>query len=176
MLFEAKIRSVGTFSDITACQDIFPYASLDDIHAILNSRKLIRWYKHNYKVINMLAITAPTFALTLFNVMPGTLIYQYLTSSTAISFSSIPATVPGIVNVVGAGTTVPTSFFGGKGAILLHMLVVGFFTLVVSSFLKFTGRGDLIPLVAFVGGGIILYEVIGLFNDIYGAIKTLINM
>ena len=56
------------------------------------------------------------------------------------------------------------------------MLVVGFFTLVVSSFLKFTGRGDVIPLVAFVGGGIILYEVIGLFNDIYAACKTLLSV
>nr|WP_245204226.1 SpoIIIAC/SpoIIIAD family protein [Ammoniphilus resinae] len=56
------------------------------------------------------------------------------------------------------------------------MLIVGFLTLLVTTFLKFTGRGDLAPLVVFVGGGIILYEVIGLFNAIYKAIATFLQV
>lgn len=66
-------------------------------------------------------------------------------------------------------------FFSGHGVILLHMLIYGFLTLLISTFLKFTGRGDLVPLVVFVGGAVILYEVIGLFNDIYKAVAGFLN-
>ena len=71
---------------------------------------------------------------------------------------------------------VATGFFKGQGAILLHMLIVGFLTLVITTFLKFTGRGDLGPLVVFVGGGIILYETLGLFQLIYQGIVNFFNM
>lgn len=68
------------------------------------------------------------------------------------------------------------SFFDGHGVILLHMLIVGFLTLVVTTFLKFTGRGDLAPLVIFVGGGVILYETIELFQALYDGIVRFFNM
>ena len=113
-------------------------------------------------MINAIALVVPGLTIMTINtLLPGSFLYTILNPP---------------VLAVATGTVVQTSFFGGKGAILLHMLVVGFFTLVVSSFLKFTGRGDIIPLVAFVGGGIILYEVIGLFNDIYAATKMLLSV
>lgn len=68
------------------------------------------------------------------------------------------------------------SFFEGHGVILLHMLVVGFLTLVVTTFLKFTGRGDLGPLVVFIGGAIILYETLELFQALYNGIVNFFNM
>ncbi len=68
------------------------------------------------------------------------------------------------------------SFFEGHGVILLHMLIIGFLTLVVTTFLKFTGRGDLAPLVMFIGGGVILYEVLELFQALYNGIVNFFNM
>jgi hypothetical protein len=56
------------------------------------------------------------------------------------------------------------------------MLIIGFVTLVVSTFLKFTGRGDLIPLVMFVGGAVILKECLGLFHSIYRDVSTFLNL
>lgn len=67
-------------------------------------------------------------------------------------------------------------FFDGYGRILLHMLVSGFLGMVVCAFLKFTGRGDVVPLVAFVCGGVILYEVMGLFQAIYARASVFLNM
>lgn len=66
-------------------------------------------------------------------------------------------------------------FFAGQGVILLHILIVGFLTLLVTTFLKFTGRGDLAPLVVFIGGGVILHETIGLFNSIYRDVATFLH-
>lgn len=68
------------------------------------------------------------------------------------------------------------TFFSGHGVILLHMLIIGFLTLCVTTFLKFTGRGDLAPLVMFVGGAVILYECMELFNDIYKGVEAFFNM
>ncbi len=68
------------------------------------------------------------------------------------------------------------SLMDGHGVILLNMLILGFITLLVTTFLKFTGRGDIVPLVAFVSGGIILYQVMGLFNDIYSGIAGFLRM
>lgn len=161
-----KMVKGGTYEEIQMVRSYFDNTSMQDIHALLGTRRFSRWYADNRKVIKKLAIVTPIFALALHG----------LTGELALTLFADPAMVASTLAPPAKGAVVQTSFFGGKGAILLHMLVAGFFTLVVSSFLKFTGRGDLIPLVAFVGGGIILYEVIGLFNDIYLAIKTMLSM
>ena len=156
-----KVHVIGKLSEIYECKTNFPKLKYSDMNLLLNSRKFTHWYKSNQRVINFLALAAPSITINILNAtIPSNTLFEMINPSMAVS----------------TGTVVQTSFWGGKGAILLHMLVVGFFTLVVSSFLKFTGRGDFIPLVAFVGGGIILYEVIGLFNDIYGAVKTLLSV
>lgn len=151
------MRTIGTISEINACKKMFPKAKLEDISAILNSRHFTRWYKKNHQIINTIAFTIPAFTMTLFGITPGSPLFSLLN--------------PAVTAEAGTG-----SFFQGQGAVLLHMLVVGFITLVLSSFLKFTGRGDFIPLVAFVAGGVILIEVINLFNSIYGAVRTLLSM
>lgn len=123
-----------------------------------SNRKFLRWYKRHEKVINSSAFLIPVLTIAAINVLlPGTALFTVFNPAFPVS-------------------TVPVNLLGEKGAILLHMMVIGFVTLVVSSFLKFTGRGDFIPLVMFVGGGIILYEVIGLFRDIYTGIATMLNM
>jgi len=154
-----KIQTIGKLSKVMDYQRLFPKLSYGDIEVLLNGRSFVRWYKRNQKVIDRLAVVAPVIAYaTISALLPGTALFTLLNPSVATA------------------TIVQQSFFGGKGAILLHMLVVGFFTLVVSTFMKFTGRGDMIPLVMFVGGAIILYEVIGLFNDIYSATKALMSV
>jgi len=136
--------------------------TLDDIDDILNGRSFTRWYKRNKKVVNTLALAAPAVAFTIFGVSPAML--------SALLFKSSAVAIP--VAAQGA----QYSFWAGHGKILLDMLIVGFVTLVVTTFLKFTGRGDLAPLVVFVGGGIILYEVIGLFSAIYKAVATFFQL
>lgn len=158
-----KVHVIGKLSEVIECQNTFPKFKYSDIDILLNSRKFIRWYKHNARVINACALATPIVALSALNaVAPGFTLYNIVN--------------PPAVAVATGGTVVKANFLGDKGAILLHMLIIGFVTLIVSSFLKFTGRGDFIPLVMFVTGGIILYEVIGLFRDIYTGIATMLNM
>jgi hypothetical protein len=90
--------------------------------------------------------------------------------STLMSSEAVP------VFADGAPKPSEVSFFHGHGVILLHMLTVGFVTLVVTTFLKFTGRGEIVPLVVFVSGGVVLYEVLQLFKDIYREVATFLNM
>lgn len=141
-----------------------PLMKWRDIDTVAKSRKFIRWYLRNKKVVNTLAVLTPAFTLTLFDLSPAM-------SHTLLTHSS--DAIPVMASEV---HTPPPSFFSGHGVILLHMLLLGFITLVVTTFLKFTGRGDLAPLVVFVGGGVILYEVIGLFKDIYQEVATFLNM
>jgi len=144
----SKVQVIGKLSE------------LKYLHSELlpNNRKFIRWYKKHEKIVNTSVLLAPSLAIAAINVLlPGTALFTIFNPAFAVS-------------------TVPVNLLGEKGAILLHMMVIGFVTLVVSSFLKFTGRGDFIPLVMFVGGGIILYEVIGLFRDIYTGIATMLSM
>lgn len=157
-----RCEVIGKFSEVCAVRSFGPEMDLDQINSVLNGRTFKRWYKRNRKIVNTLALMAPGLALALFGVSPASPLFSLF----------LPAAMP----VMAAGQSVPTSFFAGHGAILLHMLVAGFLTLVVTTFLKFTGRGDLIPLVVFVGGGVILYEVMGLYTDIYNAVKVMFTM
>lgn len=152
----SEIKVVGKWSEVEMLRAVAPELSWYEYEQILNGRSFARWYAKNKKAVNAIAMATPAFAMTLFGVSPAFLFGTLLP----------PVAIP-----VAGG-----SFFSGHGVILLHMLIVGFLTLVVSSFLKFTGRGDLIPLVAFVGGGVILYEVLGLFKDIYHGIATFLKM
>jgi hypothetical protein len=175
-----KLRNRGAIDEILECRTLFPDNTIAGASAILGSRQFIRWYTNNKKVATAVIVATPLFALTAFG-LHGSLGLSIL----AQPIPSFPGTVEHVVPAfpmavttlapVGLATS-NVSFFSGNGVILLHIMLVGFFTLIVSSFLKFTGRGDMIPLVAFIGGAIILKEVIGLFNQIYGAIRTLINM
>jgi hypothetical protein len=160
-----NLISKCTIKDVEDCRECFPYADIPAVKSILASREFIRWYKKTAKTA---AVIAPVFMLTLFNILPGSIAFDWLLRP-SVAYSAD-------AEAVATMAAADTGFFAGKGVILIHMLVVGFFTLVVSSFLKFTGRGDLIPLVMFVGGGAILYEVIGLFSSLYGSIRALLNM
>lgn len=150
-----------------------------DYEGTLRSRKFTRWYKRNKKTINTLVLTAPAFAFTLFHM--DAQVFEYLRKDATMyvlaanEYYTPPPTNQGDLIPVN-GTGVGQSFFQTHGVILLHMLIMGFLTLVVTTFLKFTGRGDLIPLIAFVGGGAILYEVLGLFMDIYQAILKFLSL
>lgn len=150
-----EYKVIGKWSQIQALRNVAPELSWYEYEQILEGRSFARWYARNRKAVNALALTVPAFTMSLFGVSPmffvGTLLPQI----------AIP---------------VAGSFFSGHGVILLHMLIIGFLTMVVSTFLKFTGRGDLIPLVAFIGGGVILYETMQLFNDIYKGIATFFKM
>lgn len=180
-----KLKKNGTVDDIMECTKLFPKAEISDVNTILGSRRFIRWCMNNKKVIAALTIATPAFAFTMYKLVPGSFALEVLNAGKrAVDTSTVDLFSRTGSNVIAGDGAVSTfaaaaaggGFFAGKGVILLHMLVCGFFTLVVSSFLKFTGRGDLIPLVAFVGGAAILYEVIGLFTDIYSAIATMLNM
>lgn len=127
-------------------------ATLSALHPSFVSSNVIThglgvWCEKNKKIVKKIVKAVPLVTFTLFK--------------PAVTFA--------------AGTAGAFGFFDGHGVILLHMLIYGFLTLLISTFLKFTGRGDLVPLVVFVGGAVILYEVIGLFNDIYNAVKTFLN-
>lgn len=151
----AKIKSLGTFSELNALRKVAPDCSWDEYEEMMNGRSFTRWYRKNKKVMDRLAFSTPAFLMTAFKVSPMFLL------GTVFPPLAIPV----------AGT-----FFSGHGVILLHMLIVGFLTLVVTTFLKFTGRGDLAPLVMFVGGGVILYECMQLFSDIYHGVETFFKM
>lgn len=150
-----SVKTVGRFRDIIALQRVAPELNWYEYEAILEGRSFSRWYAKNKKAVNAVAMAVPAFTMTLFGVSPMFLF------GTLLPHIAIPAS---------------GSFFSGHGVILLHMLIVGFLTLVVTTFLKFTGRGDLAPLVMFVGGGVILYETLGLFQAIYNGVATFFNM
>jgi len=159
-----KLGRRGVVDDIVTCKTVFPTASTEDISAIVNSRHFIRWFMNNKKITAAIMIGVPAFSFGLFKLHPGEFL-QKIVAYNKYGGDAIE------VYAEGGG-----NFFSGQGAILLHMLIIGFITLVVCSFLKFTGRGDFIPLVSFVGGAIILKEVIGLFTTIYQSISTMLNM
>lgn len=142
--------------------------NLRDIQTVAKTRRFTQWYLRNNKIVNVCAFFAPTAAFTLFNISP-----EFL--HTLFSFSPSPEAVPAMAPPAHNGMP-SKDFFSGHGVILLHMLVLGFVTLVITTFLKFTGRGDLAPLVVFVGGGVILYEVLGLFKALYQEIETFLQM
>lgn len=144
-----KMEVLGTLSEVSA----FERAGVP--MELIGSRKFTRWYNKHKKKIGLLASVAVFLTMKVLKVSP------YFMAGILLPQLAIP--------VAGA-------FFDGHGVILLHMLIIGFLTLVVSTFLKFTGRGDLIPLVAFVGGAIILYECMQLFSDIYKGVQTFFNM
>jgi len=150
-----ETKVLGTFSEVSTMMKIMPGMSFDEYEKLVEGRPFSRWYRKNKKVIDMLLLTTPGFAMKLFHISPIFLFGTLLP----------PLAVP-----------VAGTFFSGHGVILLHMLIVGFLTLVVTSFLKFTGRGDLAPLVVFVGGGVILYECMQLFYDIYHGVETFFKM
>jgi hypothetical protein len=150
-----QIKTVGTFREIATLERMCPELNWFEYEQLIEGRSFTRWYVKNRKVINKLALATPAFAMTVFKVSPMFLLGTLLP----------PIAIP-----------VAGSFFAGHGVILLHMLIIGFLTLVVTTFLKFTGRGDLAPLVMFVGGGVILYETLGLFKAIYTSVATFFNM
>lgn len=140
---------VGTFSEVNMLRK--SGISLE----LVEGRRFTRWYKRNKKVVGILTSVAVFILMKALHVTP------YFLCGILLPQLAIPV----------AGT-----FFSGHGVILLHMLIIGFLTLVVTTFLKFTGRGDLAPLVMFVGGAVILYECMQLFNDIYKGVQTFFNM
>lgn len=150
-----SVRTVGRFRDILALERVAPELNWYEYEQILEGRSFTRWYAKNKKAVHAIAMAVPAFTMTMFGVSPMFLFGSLLP----------PLAIP-------AGA----SFFNGHGVILLHMLIVGFLTLVVTTFLKFTGRGDLAPLVMFVGGGVILYETLGLFKAIYNGVATFFSM
>lgn len=153
---------IGTFSQVNALRKLEPSLGIGEIADLMEGRSFRRWYGKNKKVINKLAVAAPLVAMGLFGFTPG-------------GFLTLASCVPVVGGMVATAST-GYSFWNGNGALLLHMLVVGFVTLVITTFLKFTGRGDLVPLVVFVGGAIILYEVLGLFKLIYTAVAGFFQM
>lgn len=144
-----KIEVVGTFSEVNTLRKAGIPVEL------IESRKFTRWYRKHKKKVGALASVAVFGLMKFLNVSP------FFLCGILLPQLAIPV----------AGT-----FFSGHGVILLHMLIVGFLTLVVTTFLKFTGRGDLAPLVMFVGGAVILYECMQLFHDIYKGVETFFNM
>lgn len=163
---EKGYKVVGSFSDVHLLRKLEPQLTVFELEHVLEGRAFTRWYLKNKKVVNMLAMAVPAFTMTMFGIEP----FSFL----QLAGHAVTAFAPegGVVATAAQGY----SFWAGHGAILLHMLIVGFVTLVVTTFLKFTGRGDLAPLVVFVGGGIILYEVLGLFKAIYSGIATFFQM
>ena len=151
-------RVVGSFREVAALRKLNPDVTLSHIDKAINGGAFKRWYRQNKKVIHTLAIAAPSFAFSLFGITPDITSFLFFNQA-------VPAFAPE-----------GYSFWKGHGRILLDMLIVGFVTLVVTTFLRFTGRGELAPLVMFVGGGIILYEVIGLFKDIYKAVASFFQL
>ena len=151
-----KTYVVGTLRDACTLRKMAPGVPLDRYEDVLQGRSFTRWYRRHRKVVPALAVTVPAFAMQLFGVSPSFLL----------------GLLPPIAIPAAAGAT----FFSGHGVILLHMLIIGFLTLVVTTFMKFTGRGDLVPLIAFVGGGVILYECMQLFNDIYKGVEAFFSM
>lgn len=145
---------VGTFSQIRALTCAAPELNLFEYEQILEGRPFSRWYAKNRKLVNTIAAASTYAFMTAVKVSPLFLFGTILP----------PIAIP------------VSTFFSGHGVILLHMLIIGFLTMVVTTFLKFTGRGDLAPLVMFVGGAVILYECMGLFNDIYKGVQVFFNM
>lgn len=154
---------ICTFSEAATLLSTSPSLSPTDIATVYSTRRFARFVSRYAKPLTLLARCAPIVALTFFH--PSFVHAAAAGAAVAVASSAGAPGAPG----EGEGAF---GFFQGHGAILLHMLIVGFLTLLVTTFLKFTGRGDLAPLVVFVGGGVILYEVIQLFNDIYHAVKT----
>jgi hypothetical protein len=144
-----KIEVVGTFSEVNMLRK----AGLP--LELIEGRRFTRWYRKHKKLVSALA------GIAIFGTMKALKVSPFFLCGVVLPQLAIPV----------AGT-----FFSGHGVILLHMLIVGFLTLVVTTFLKFTGRGDLAPLVMFVGGAVILYECMQLFHDIYKGVETFFNM
>jgi hypothetical protein len=157
---------IGSWENIAMLRKFEPTLSLAEIELVLQGRTFTRWYRRNKKTVNALALVTPVFAMSMFGISPGIL--------PALLFGkAVPAGMASVTAMAAAGSG---DFWSGHMGILLHMLVLGFVTLVITTFLKFTGRGDLAPLVVFVGGGAILYEVIGMFKDIYNAVAMFFQM
>lgn len=149
---------IGKLSDVCLLRKWEPHLGLPEYEQILNGRSFARWYTKNRRMVNMLALSAPALALHLFGVSPAFLL-------PLLKGSAVPAST----GAVG-------SLFSGDGVILLHFLLIGFVTLIVTTFLKFTGRGDIAPLVVFVAGGVITLEVFQLFTHIYQGVKVFLSM
>lgn len=109
-----NIVTVGRLRELHLLEKIAPDLSWHDFEQVLQGRRFNRWYAKNKKAVDMLSLAAPVFTMTLFNVPPTFLLGNL----------AIPA----------------AGFFSGHGVILLHMLIAGFLTLVVTTFLKFTGQ------------------------------------
>lgn len=175
-----RLKEISDMGEIQECVEALPKLKAGDITAVISCRRFVRWYDKNGKVISVLLGLAPAFGMIMHGFTASTAIVAFGTpaGSTVHAFPSAVASIALKEGAKEGAKAVATEggFFSGHGKILLHMLIVGFVTLVVSSFLKFTGRGDLIPLIAFVGCSVILLEVLRLFGDIYTAIKTFINM
>lgn len=145
-----KVKVLGTLREVKAYRE-------GDIEAIIESRPFTRWYRKHEKLVNRLA------AIATFATLKAVKLSPFFLCGIVLPHVALPVAAVG-------------KFFDGYGVILLHMLIIGFLTLVVTTFLKFTGRGDLAPLVMFVGGAIILYECMGLFNAIYKGVQVFFNM
>jgi hypothetical protein len=174
------IKTVGKFSEVNGLLKAVPGAELTDIEFILQGRKFERWYDKNKKMVAVLGMAVPALICVSTGLPPITLLSM-------AAQMVVPAFIPQqashaykAVDSVGAMAQAASGggafgLFSGDGAVLLHFLIIGFVTLIITTFLKFTGRGDLAPLVMFVAGGVMLLEVITLFNHIFGAVKTFLT-
>lgn len=154
-------RVLGKLSDVVDIRKEYPEVSWKELEKVSQLRKFRRWCEQNKGFIHACALATPIMVTVLFQLAPSM-------THTLVTSEAVPA--------FATTDTSPASIFSGHGVILLHMLVLGFVTLVVTTFLKFTGRGEIIPLVVFVGGGVILLEVLKLFKAIYHEVETFINM
>lgn len=168
--------SAGNCIDFKECMEKFPKASYGDLEVILKSKKFIEWYNKNGKKVMVIIAFLPYIAKALAG-LP--VFHQFLSvgpqavpcGTFQLAEAAVEATEKLEPSLPAAFTApVKPGLLSDKGYILLHIMVLGFISLVISTFLKFTGRGDLIPLITFVGGCVVLYECIGLFWSIYESI------
>lgn len=168
--------NAGSSIDFSECLERFPKATYEDIETILKGRRFIEWYSKNGRMISLLISLTPAVAyslvkLPIFNGFLNTNVSPVMSSAFQIVEA---ATEDNKVPLPKAFTAeIKPGFMSGVGYIILHVMVIGFLSLVVGTFLKFTGRGDLVPILTFISGGVILYECCTLFYAIYEAIVFL---
>ena len=152
--------------DLTIINELFPTISSDNLLALLKSRAFIHWFsKYSSKLLLCIPLVAQQFPCLLAQ-NTAAQFFIHDTPSQVVLAASEEIPLPKVFTDETSG-----GLLAGKGYIILQILVVGFLSLVVSTFLKFTGRGDLIPILTFISGSVILYECMGLFWSIYEGIK-----
>lgn len=166
-------KVVGTLSEVNLLRKLEPQLKLHEVEFVLQGRHFMRWYMKNESILlKGLSAGVPAAAVAMFGV---DLLNTAMLMSKGVS---IKAAVGGAIPAMAAASNFGPAFgfLNGPGGILLHFLGIGFLTLVIMTYLKLTGRGDLAPMVMFVSGIAILIEVIVLFKSLYTEVSTLLQM